>query len=317
MACKQFTSLNPTLNGFSEILESYKVEQQLRFPHGYVEVRSYLWSRPMEDVVSVEKDVIVLNMALTPRPAHTRIARLGRQSRIKAEDVGRLMVIMPGTSFRLSAPSGELRSIHCALSRRKFDESLGQQIDWDGCGRVMELSGPGSEIEGLLNRIYRELRQQLPGWQAAAEAYANALCVELGRRMRQGHPVEPQLRKGGLAPWHLRALRDRVLADAPAPRLAELAELCGMTERQLSRAFKAETGQTVGRFVDVSIMERAHNLLITTDISIGEVAASLGFASAASFAQAFRRMCGVQPSEIRQQKSGQTPNSGHFRVGRA
>jgi AraC family transcriptional regulator len=78
-----------------------------------------------------------------------------------------------------------------------------------------------------------------------------------------------------------------------------LADLCGLTERQLSRAFKAETGMTIGRFVDEVTMERAHRLLTTTSLSIGGIAQELGFASADSFARSFRRLTGSPPSKIR------------------
>jgi AraC family transcriptional regulator len=97
----------------------------------------------------------------------------------------------------------------------------------------------------------------------------------------------------------MRLLRERIAADAPAPRVAELAELCALTPRQLSRTFKAETGRTIGSLVDETTVERAQGLLATTDLPIGAIAARLGFASIDTFAQSFRRITGLLPSQFR------------------
>ena len=300
MVWKQFASLNSGRDGTSATTVSYRAEQHLHFDHGFVELRKYLWSQRVEELSFVTDDMLVLNMALTSRPEKTRLDRVGSQNPAFQNEAGRLMVIMPRTSYHLSAPSGALRSIHFALDRRKFELLLGDQIDWSDWSQMGELSSPGSEIEGLLGRIYNELRQNMIGREAAIEAYANALCIELARRFRRGLPARPDLHRGGLASWRMNLLRDRIRAEGPAPKITELADLCGLTERQLGRAFKAETGQTIGHFVDEATMERAYRLLTTTDLSVGAIAIRLGFASIDTFAHSFHRLTGRLPSQVRQ-----------------
>jgi transcriptional regulator GlxA family with amidase domain len=46
-------------------------------------------------------------------------------------------------------------------------------------------------------------------------------------------------------------------------------------------------------------MERAHRLLTSTDHSIARIGRDLGFASADSFAQSYRRVTGALPSQVR------------------
>lgn len=308
MEWKQFPSLHSGQGEAPGPTVSYRVEQHLHFAHGYVEVRRYFWSQPVVELPFVTDDLLALNMALSSRPAKTRLTRIGGACPAVAPAGtgagtgagGRLMMMMPSTRYRLSAPSGALRSIHFAADRRKFEALLGDLIDWNDWSRIGELNCAGGEIEGLLGRIYDELRHSQIGREAAIEAYANALCIELARRFRQGQPARPDLHRGGLASWRMNLLRERVAADAPAPRIAELAELCGLTERQLGRAFKAETGQTIGRYVDEATMARATRLLTTTDLPIAAIAARLGFASVDTFAHSFRRLTGRLPSQLRQ-----------------
>lgn len=305
MAWEQVPFPNNAPAAATPAVVSYRVEQRLHFAQGYVELCRYHWSRPVEEVIEGEEGAFVLNMALSTRPAHTWIARVDdcgehRHREAQGSDSGRLMVMVPGQQYRISAPSGTFRSIRCVLERGKFETLLGEEIAWSDWRQVAELGGPGAEVEGLLGRIHREMRQNRLGRQVAIEAYANALCIEVARRLRYGRPARPELVKGGLAPWRMKLVRDRVNAEAPAPRIAELAELCGLTVRQLGRAFKAETGQTIGQYVDEAIAGRAQRLLAATDRPIAAIAAELGFASAAGFAQAFRRMTGVLPSQLRQ-----------------
>ena len=299
---------------------SFRVEQQVAFDGGAAEVRRYRWFKHLDETIRAPDDELVLNMALGSRPAHTRVDRIETDTEPLAGDAGRLLVMMPGADYRLFAPSGAFRSLHCAIRCAKFVSVLGQDIDWP---ELRELSGelkPGTEIERLLNRMHDELIHERAGRAPAIEAFAQLLCVELFRHFRERQPGQPTVHSGGLSAWRMRWSWTDFMTQVPAPRLAELAQLCGLTERQLSRSFKAETGVTVGRFVDDVTMERAHRLLTTTGLSIAEIATELGFASADSFAQSYRRATGASPSapggdDPLQSKFGIPDNSGQIGIG--
>jgi AraC family transcriptional regulator len=282
---------------------AYRVEQHHVFSGGHVEIRRYHWSRAVEDVIVTEDDTLVLNMALSTRPAQTRMARIRDNGEDRPSDLGRVMIMVPGQRYRLSAPSGAFRSIRCVIRRDWLQLLVGGPIDWTAFWRDAVPLSPGAEIEGLLARIHRELRQERLGQARAIEAYAQAMAVELARRLLDGWMCQLAQAKGGLSPWRLKLIRDRVWSPAPAPRVAELAVLCGLTERQLRRAFKAETGECLGRFIDEATMERARVLLAASDRHIGSIANELGFASATSFSCAFRRIAGVSPSLLRRRKA--------------
>jgi AraC family transcriptional regulator len=155
----------------------------------------------------------------------------------------------------------------------------------------------GNEVEWLLFKINQELQQARFATPAMVEALTTALAVALVRHFGLER-VEAQRRAGGLAPWRVRLIRERVYADHPAPSLSELAELCGVSVRHLSRAFKAETGRTIVKFVEEAMVERAREMLSTDDLPIGQIARNLGFSSSANFACAFRRATGMRPSEV-------------------
>jgi AraC family transcriptional regulator len=285
---------------FATLAVPFRVDHRHEFKDALVEVRRYFWSKPIEQTMKAMNDALVINMALTSRPPHTRVDRIAAESHPLAGEAGRVLIMLPGAPYHLTAPSGSFRSLHCAISCAKFEELVGETIDWPALGPLGGEAWTGLGIETYLTRIHDELVRNRLGRETAIEACVEMICIDLSRQFRSGRPSRPDVHTGGLAAWRMRTILSRIHSEGPAPRIAELANVCGLTERQLGRAFKAETGMTLGRFVGEVTMERAHRLLTTTSLSYAEIARQLGFASADSFAQSYRRLTGAPPSRIRQ-----------------
>jgi AraC family transcriptional regulator len=292
-------------------LDSFTVENSVRFPRGWVEVRQYTWTRPVEDIWTT-KGAYFLDMSLSPRPGPARASYLGMGRGPAQEALGRIMLAPPGYTVHSGCAAGRQRSMHCMLDAAMIDGLLQREASWDEASLREALHLGSPEIEWLLLRMYRELRQAGFASEVMVESFANALCVEVIRRFRLGREA-PGPCAGGLAPWRMRLVRERACAERPAPSLTELADLCGMTVRHLGRAFKAETGQTIGKFVEAAMVERARALLADGAAPVGEIARTLGFASSTSFAYAFRRATGLRPSEVegRRPRRRERPGAGY------
>ncbi|MGO2658679.1 helix-turn-helix domain-containing protein [Mycetocola reblochoni] len=94
-------------------------------------------------------------------------------------------------------------------------------------------------------------------------------------------------------------LVDALLAD-PADRrsLEQWAGELGLSERTVTRAFRASTGLS---FAQWRQSVRVHSAIasLAEGAEVGEVAASLGYAQAGTFIGAFRRVMGVTPGVFR------------------
>jgi AraC family transcriptional regulator len=276
----------------------YELERQVRLDFGVVELGRFRWPYPIEQVLRHEDDFFGFNLALSPRPRRARISSPGRANEASLESIGRVLLLFPGSPFRLSVPAGHVRCLYCGIDRARVEAFTGREFEADELTDLVRSRVDAVAVELLLNRIYDELRDPRFASEQAIAAYATALCVELARAIRDDDgPVERS--RGGLPPWRMRLLTERIHAEAPAPHLTELADLCGMTVRQLGRAFKEETGKTLGKYIDEVIVERASRLLLDTDAPIADIAAALGFSTSASFAYSFRRSTGLAPSELR------------------
>ena len=82
--------------------------------------------------------------------------------------------------------------------------------------------------------------------------------------------------------------------------LGAVAKLCGLGRYQFSRAFKQAHGTTFREFVIIHRIQKAEQMLCFADLSITDVAFSVGFNDLSHFAQMFRRYVGVRPSEYAQ-----------------
>ena len=92
----------------------------------------------------------------------------------------------------------------------------------------------------------------------------------------------------------------RARLDDP-PSLAGLAAEIGISHRQLQRRFKRELGHSIHREVDLLRMERAHQYLQQTSMSVTEVSVSCGYNSPAYFTRVYRRIFGRPPRADRRQ----------------
>jgi AraC family transcriptional regulator len=86
------------------------------------------------------------------------------------------------------------------------------------------------------------------------------------------------------------------------PGLAELAALVDLSAEHFCRAFKASTGLPPHAWFVAHRVERARELLDSTNLPVEEVAAQVGYAEPSHFARMFRRTHGRSPTQYRRER---------------
>lgn len=278
-------------------IDEYITEGMVAFPGGWVETRQIAWSKPVESTFTTTDRCYMLTMLLSGHQTGRRVEHGRASGRRSEECAGRMMLVPPEQTLRVGSLEGQTRSIRCVLDKSLFEDFIADTPCWSEDEEALRaaLHINGSEIEWLLRRMHRELRRPDFATPQVIEALAKQLTIEIVRALRsERKDAAPHV--GGLAPWRLRRIRQRLWSDAPLPNLEELAEMCGMTVRHLSRAFRSETGQTLGKHVEAAMVDRATTML-SDGAPVREVAAALGYATSGSFAAAFRRATGLTPSQ--------------------
>jgi AraC-like DNA-binding protein len=158
-------------------------------------------------------------------------------------------------------------------------------------------TGPGAyTLETAFRGLIRELTLDDPAKPIGIGYYLGALCLEIDRLLTSSPKLEPDL---AAHPASLRA-RELIQARPDAPwRLDEVAALCGISIPHLTEVFRRDFGQTPWQYLMRHRVERAAELLSTSNRPITEIALDLGFSSSQHFANVFRKLRGHSPSRER------------------
>jgi AraC family transcriptional regulator len=251
------------------------------------------WQEPI-DAVMCNDESFYFDLSLTPRPGQTLGAYVGRFAPADYEPIGPLMFVPAGLPLRARSPSGRQWAFQCWFPAEVF-----QELDeaWDGARLRETLNIRSRSLPQASLRIAIELSD--PGF--ASDLVIDAMCttitVDLLRHFAPG--AARRASTGGLPACRLQRIRERVAEDGAAPALEELAKLCGLSPRQLTRAFRQETGWSIGAYIEQARVERARALLAAEDESLEGIARRLGFAEVSGFSNAFLRAAGERPSAYR------------------
>lgn len=154
-------------------------------------------------------------------------------------------------------------------------------------------------LERLATSFAEEMQGGLAGFRLYAEAITTQLAVALVRRYSSLLPGQ-DMPTPGLREAVKRRLVDYVEQYLESDiSLADLAGIARVSTSHLSHSFKAAFGCPPYRYVLQRRVERAKLLLETSEMSVTEIGASLGFCTPANFSTAFRRLTGTSPRAYR------------------
>ncbi|MET0241018.1 MAG: helix-turn-helix transcriptional regulator [Sphingobium sp.] len=272
------------------------VQAELAVPIATAQVLQFNLVDP-SDVIMRQQDGYWLDLCLTPRPVNTRACYRDRWGPHRFERIGDMFMVPPGEKVHVKGDGiGLQSSIICQLHPEAINQWLGADIDWTDRRLEASLDISNGTIRHLLRRLAEEARNPGLGSRMLVECIAGQLAIELGRFC---DAVADAPVSGGLAAWRMRLIDERLREVREPPTLTELANLCNISVRQLTRGFRTSRGCSIGEYVVQSRIESAKRLL-GHDESVKAIAYSIGFSSTSSFSYAFRRATGLTPRQFRQ-----------------
>jgi AraC-like DNA-binding protein len=120
--------------------------------------------------------------------------------------------------------------------------------------------------------------------------------------------IQERVHKGGTngrTSEVIRAAQNRILQQFDQPiDFALLSQSLGVSYTTFRRRFKQQTGVSPAQFQSAIRLNRARDLLASTDLPISEVATQTGFDSIFYFSQVFKKKTGQPPSDYRAESRG-------------
>ena len=155
-------------------------------------------------------------------------------------------------------------------------------------------------LSAMVAAVHAEMVAGFPSGRLFLDSVEQAMAVTLvnGHAVRH-RPV--QIYKGGLGSARLRRIKELVHVKMEDDlSLDEMAQSVGLSTAHFGRMFRKSTGETPHQFVLRQKIERAKAMLRAPDARILDVAVACGFKTQQHFAQVFRDVCRVSPTEYRQ-----------------
>lgn len=161
--------------------------------------------------------------------------------------------------------------------------------------RIRDVAGQ-NELTALLESMQREQTAASHFMDEALDAQATLLSVWL-RRAMISHPDDRRPKAAERLVMAYAALVERDYASDR--NMADHARTLGVTPTHLTRVCKAVLGRTAADLLTERALHAARDMLESDTRPIGQIAASLGFGSAAYFSRFIQHHTGQSPSALR------------------
>jgi AraC family transcriptional regulator len=155
-------------------------------------------------------------------------------------------------------------------------------------------------LSALVAAAHAEMVAGFPSGRLFLDSVEQAMAVALVKDRAVRHGLV-QMHRGGLGSARLRRIRELVHAKMEDDlSLDEMAESAGLSTAHFARMFRKSTGQTPHQFVLRQRIERAKAMLRAPNARVLDVAVACGFKTQQHFAQVFRDVWGLSPTEYRE-----------------
>jgi AraC family transcriptional regulator len=174
----------------------------------------------------------------------------------------------------------------------------------DGAYGEVELSPSRKFADSRLSALVAAARAEMVAGFPSGRLFLDSVEQAMAVTLVKGHAVRHrpvQIYRGGLGSARLRRIKELVHAKMEDDlSLDEMAQSVGLSTAHFARMFRKSTGETPHQFVLRQRVERAKAMLRAPDARVLHVAVACGFKTQQHFAQVFRDVCRVSPTEYRQ-----------------
>lgn len=241
------------------------------------------------------------------------------------------LVREPGEAFVYARASEDRESLGELRSR---EERLCLALRTGATGRVAELAGAFIEalacaglspqrVRHEVLALFSRARDELTAVGVSAEALSNKLAVDYYRfaegldrpeaisaaLLRIAEVAASSLEASSLhePEWKILDFKDFVARHyaEPALSIGKAAERLAISESYLSKLLRRRLGLSFVDYVSDYRVERAKELLATSDMLAYEVAEAVGYPDARYFASLFKKRTGMTPTEYRKSLGGE------------
>ncbi|WP_116787105.1 helix-turn-helix domain-containing protein [Flavobacterium psychrotrophum] len=155
-------------------------------------------------------------------------------------------------------------------------------------------------INGIMRAIEKEYQQPIDGFSQDVMVSQTELLLNYCNRFYNRQFITRKQANNDLITKMEQVLTDHFNGtEACLPRVKELADYLNVSPGYLSDMLRAHTGQNAQQHIHSKLIDKAKEILSTTELTVSEIAYRLGFEHPQSFSKLFKAKANVSPLEYR------------------
>ncbi|MCK5156612.1 MAG: helix-turn-helix transcriptional regulator [Spirochaetales bacterium] len=213
---------------------------------------------------------------------------------------GTFYFIQPGQSHKQISEAGE--TDHCSVRFHLYNAAKQEIYLFQPPGNPQRqvLQDRNGQLTDYIERIYKEVWKQRQGWKQIAEA----IIIEMIWYVRRKLDIFPANIESSNISIHHRNIVNQAKRYLQSNLnhqvgLEELSNYCCTSYYHIGRIFKNITNMTPLQYTHSLRIAKAQHLLVKSDMTIYNIANSVGFQDAAFFTRQFKKTVGVTPKDYR------------------
>ena len=287
------TQLEPSLH--SNLIRSGELRDALASLHTdttFIEVSDI--DRPSPTILSFTPHRIVFSTLITAT-SRIQYGYVG-DNRIRTASVGNVLFMLPGREIQARITAGRMCTITCSFDTDYAGSLIGplDQVTQDQLHNALDFRS--ALISSILLRLMQEALY--PGAMSAtlADSLGHSMLLECAHWLRVREPQPSGVfteREFEIIEHYLAGLTGK------APSVADLAAICGLSERYFAKLFRDFTRMPISQYIKTKQLTKAKALLLETDLPLKEIAYRLGYSTSTNFTSSFRTATGTTPKQFR------------------
>jgi len=150
-------------------------------------------------------------------------------------------------------------------------------------------------ITSWINAFMLECETHSPEQSEVAYCWSSIIIYEiirLGMKEQENHTINPNAQVEDICQYINQNFGEPLT-------ISKLAKLANMSESNLIRRFKMETGQTPAKYLHTIRLQKAKKLLHIKSYTVTDVALACGFAEISHFSKSFKNAYGISPVQFK------------------
>jgi AraC family transcriptional regulator len=178
----------------------------------------------------------------------------------------------------------------------------------NGIAIINTLSWPHCEMDTTLKHLGMTVLSAIQRHEPAPRLFLDYIGQSIlghASYVYGGTPASPSPTRGHLAPWQARCAKEFLSAKLYGDvSLASVAAECNLSVSHFAHAFRRTFGRPPHRWLIERRIDAVKNLLLTSRLTLAEVASQCGFADQSALSRSFKRVLRESPGEWRRSRKG-------------